>query len=282
MTARTTRRPSHRGQRFFVHVECPRKENCPRDAGRCRKEQPAVDALEVLGRQDVRRRDFCAVDLPREERRGDGQGVGDGGASSIARRRTFFALALFLVVLLRRILRSVCGVARAERSGGVGKLGHDARPERCTGSEHAVKPRKRIAGRRSQPVTAESFSAAIVIGTKGEACMQVEPKMREGFVREWRGGLGQAIALAGGILEIFDGAALGADVREQLGGVIRRAFRGFRKTNVCAVRDSSRNGWPSYSESSQHACREGSDGTGLWSSDDSRPLTSGSAAFSDR
>jgi hypothetical protein len=43
--------------------------------------------------------------------------------------------------------------------------------------------------------------------------MQVEPKMREGFVHERRGGLVWAIALASGICEIFDGAALGADVR---------------------------------------------------------------------
>jgi hypothetical protein len=41
--------------------------------------------------------------------------------------------------------------------------------------------------------------------------------MREGFIRKRRGGLVWAIALASGILEIFDGAALGADVREQLG-----------------------------------------------------------------
>jgi hypothetical protein len=47
--------------------------------------------------------------------------------------------------------------------------------------------------------------------------MQVEPKMREGFVRKRRGGLVWAIAIAGGILEIFDDSALGADVREQLG-----------------------------------------------------------------
>ncbi len=47
--------------------------------------------------------------------------------------------------------------------------------------------------------------------------MQVKPKMRDGFVRERGGGLVWAITLAGGILEIFDGAALGADVREQLG-----------------------------------------------------------------
>jgi hypothetical protein len=106
-----------------------------------------VDALEVLGRQHVRRRDFCAVDLPREKRRGDGQGVGDDGAASIARRRTFFALTLFLVALLRRRLRNVRGVAGAEGSGGVGKLGHDARPKLCAGREHAVKSRERITGR---------------------------------------------------------------------------------------------------------------------------------------
>jgi hypothetical protein len=45
-------------------------------------------------------------------------------------------------------MRNVRNVARAERSGGVGKLGHDSRPERYAGREHAGKPRERIAGQR--------------------------------------------------------------------------------------------------------------------------------------
>ncbi len=62
--------------------------------------------------------------------------------------------------------------------------------------------------------------------------MQVKPKMREGVVRERRGGLVWAIALAGGILQIFDGAALGADVRKQLGErEVGRIVRG-----TCVVR----------------------------------------------
>jgi hypothetical protein len=143
--------------RCAVHVECPREKKCPRDVRRCRKEQPAVDAVEMRGGQDVRRRDFGAVDVTREERRGDGQGVGDNGAASIARRRSFFQLARLFDALFGRVMRNVRNVARAERSGGVGKLGHDARPERCAGREHAVKARERIAGRRHE--RAESCDA---------------------------------------------------------------------------------------------------------------------------
>jgi hypothetical protein len=92
-----------------------------------------VDAVKVRGGQDVRRSDLGAIDIPSEECRGDGQGVGNHGAASFARRWTFFQLARLFDALFGRVMRNVRNVARAERSGGVGKLGHDARPERGAG-----------------------------------------------------------------------------------------------------------------------------------------------------
>ncbi len=100
-----------------------------------------------------------------------------------------------------------------------------------------AKARKRK--RRSQPVTAEPLSTAIVIGTKGEACMQVEPKMSEGIVRERRGGLGRAIALAGGVLDSFDGAALGADVREFGRSALKSRWRRFGAGTCASKRAAS-------------------------------------------
>jgi hypothetical protein len=116
--------------RLVVHVECPREKKCPRDVRCRREEQPAVDAVEVRGGQDVGRSDLGAIDVPREERRGHGQGVGDNRTASIARRRTFFQLARLFDALFGRVMRNAFNVARAAGFCGVGMLGHDAGAER--------------------------------------------------------------------------------------------------------------------------------------------------------